>query len=219
MADPLPFRGAIFDLDGTLLDSMHVWSDIDVKFLHKRGLSVPPGYGAAIAPLTFRETSDYNIEFFHLNEKAEDIMAEWDRMAIDEYSHHVELKPHAKAYLQYLWQQGIRLGICTSNTPKLYTPALQRHGIFDWFDTIVGTDEAKRGKSFPEPFLLTAERLGLPPQDCIVFEDIPAAVRGALAAGMQVYGVYDKAAHDQEAEMRQLTQRFLYDFGELLPQK
>lgn len=210
-------KGAIFDLDGTLLDSMHVWSDIDIEFLHKRGFSVPEGYSEALAPLSFRQTAEYTIQYFQLDETPEAIMHEWNQMAIDAYSHQVQMKPHAKEYLQYLKEKGVRLGVCTALSKKLYVPALQNHGIFDWFDAIVSTDDVNKGKSYPEPYLLTATRLGLNPQDCMVFEDIPAGVNGALLAHMQVCGVYDEASKNSVEQMKTLAHHFIYDFGELLP--
>ncbi len=216
MPSPPPFAGAIFDLDGTLLDSMHVWQDIDVEFLAKRGFSVPPGYGESLAGLSFRETAEYTISVFGLKEDPEDIMQEWNRMAIEAYSHHVPLKPYAKEYLHYLRRQGVRLGVCTALSQKLYVPALLNHGIFDLFDALVSTDDVSRGKTFPDAYLLCASRLGLPPEQCAVFEDILPAIRGALAARMQVYGVYDPAAEDKET-IQAVTRRYIRDFSELLP--
>ncbi len=209
---------AIFDLDGTLLDSMHVWSDIDVEFLRKRNiLKVPKAYSQALASLSFRETAEFTIDYFSLDEQPDDIMHEWNQMAIEAYSHHVQLKPHAKEFLQFLRSKNIRLGVCTALSQKLYVPALQNHGIFDWFDAIVSTDDVNKGKSYPEPYQLTAVRLGVSPEDCVVFEDIPEAVTGAQKARMQVCGVYDNASAHKEQQMRLLCDRYIFSFSELLP--
>ncbi|MDD5952205.1 MAG: HAD family phosphatase [Oscillospiraceae bacterium] len=216
--DDFHFRGAIFDLDGTLLDSMHIWPDIDVEFLRRRGIfAVPPDYSEALSSLSFRETAEYTIRRFQLPEQPEDLMHEWNQMAIDAYSHQVQLKPHAKEYLQFLREKGVHLGICTALSKKLYVPSLQHHQIFDWFDTIVSTDDVNKGKSYPEPYLLTAARLGLSPEDCVVFEDIPEAVSGALQARMRVCGVYDESSKNKVEQMQLLCHKFIYDFGELLP--
>ena len=206
------FLGAIFDLDGTLLDSMHVWSDIDVAFLKKRGLGVPKGYAETLAPLTFRETAEYTIDLFHLKETPEAVMAEWNHMAVDAYSREVEMKPHAREYLTRLKQMGVRLGVCTALSPELYVPALEHHGILRWFDAIVTTDEVNSSKSLPRPFLATAERMRVMPEKCLVFEDIPAAAQGALDAGMTVCGVYDDDKF--KTEMQSLCRYFIYDFSE-----
>ena len=78
MDNTLGFQGAIFDLDGTLLDSMHVWKEIDLEFLAKRGFDVPLGYSESLAGLSFRETAEYTIATFGLKENPDDIMQEWN---------------------------------------------------------------------------------------------------------------------------------------------
>ena len=214
----LQFQAAIFDLDGTLLDSHHVWPDIDVKFLLKRGISpVPEDYSENLASLTFRETAEYTIERFQLNEQPEDLMQEWNQMALDAYSHEVQMKPFAREYLDHLRNRGVRLGVCTALPKKLHIPCLQNLGIYDWFDTIVSTDDVTKGKSHPEPFLLTAVRLGVSPKDCVMFEDTPAAISGALQAGMRVCGVHDIGNEKHTALIKTLADHYISDFSELLP--
>lgn len=212
----LGFEGAIFDLDGTLLDSMHVWKEIDLEFLAKRGFSVPLGYSESLAGLSFRETAEYVIATFGLNETPDDIMQEWNRMAIEAYRHKVRLKPHAKDYLLWLRERGVRLAVCTALSQKLYVPALQNNGIYELFDAFVSTDDVDRGKNFPDAYLLAAARLGIPPPDCAVFEDILPAVRGALAAHMQVYGVFDPSSEADREQIEAITQGYLYDFSEMM---
>ena len=97
------------DLDGTLLDSMRVWDDIDVAFLKKRGLEVPPDYQEAITPLGFLEAARYTIRRFGFPETPEELIQEWHQMAVDAYTYEVELKDGAAEYLRYLKEKGIRL--------------------------------------------------------------------------------------------------------------
>lgn len=213
------FKGAIFDLDGTLLDSMDVWKNIDIEFLAKRGLEVPPGYGDEILAMSFRETAEYTIARFGLNEQPDDVMHEWNQMAIEAYSHHVQLKTDAKEYLLQLKAQGIRLGVCTALSQKLYLPCLQNNDIYELFDTCISTDDVSRGKSYPDAWLLCAARLGIDPHHCMTFEDVLPAIKGAKSAHMQICGVYDKYADKDRAEILRLSDYYINSFTELLKNK
>lgn len=212
----MKFKGAIFDLDGTLLDSMDVWKNIDITFLKKRGLTVPPGYSDEILAMSFRETAEYTIKRFQLNEQPDDIMHEWNQMAIAAYSHNVQLKTGAKQYLYQLKAQGIRLGVCTALSQKLYLPCLQNNGIYELFDACISTDNVSCGKNHPDAWLLCAARLGIAPQDCIAFEDVLPAILGAKSAHMQICGVYDSYADKDKAEIIRLSDYYIYSFNELI---
>ena len=177
------FKGAIFDLDGTLVDSAHVWSDIDREFLGKRGFGVPEDYCKAISVLNFRSGAEYTKARFGLEEPIEDIMQEWQDMAQYHYAHLIELIPGAGEYLRELHSQGVRLALATASARALYEPVLRRHGIWDLFTAFATTEECQRGKGFPDVYLLAARRLGLEPGDCAVYEDLPEGVRGAKDGG------------------------------------
>ncbi len=210
------FEAAIFDLDGTLLDSMEVWKQIDHAFLTKRGLAVPPGYGEEIAAMSFRETAEYTIARFGLSEQPEQVMQEWNEMAVAAYGKQVRLKPGAKEYLHKLKKQGVQLGICTALSQKLYVPCLQNNGIYPLFDTYVSTDDVSCGKSKPDAWLLCAARLGATPQNCMVFEDILPAIQSAKQAHMQICAVYDKYSQKDKPEILKLCDRYIHSFYELL---
>ena len=133
-------------------------------------------------------------------------------MAVYAYGNTVQMKPGAKEYLFKLHERDIKLAIATSSTPELYEPALRNNGIYDWFDAICNSKEAGCGKSRPDVFLLAAKKLGVRPQDCIVFEDILVAVKSAKSVGMTVYGIYEKSSEDDWEQIKQTADGVFLDF-------
>lgn len=193
-ANEIPFKAALFDLDGTLLDSMYVWERVDELFFEKRCIPRPENYGRAIAGKSYRESAEYTIEQFGLKERWEDIVEEWTRMAADEYAHRVALKPGALEYLRLLKRSGVKLAIATALPPSLYLLTLEHHALTDMFDAMCSTnDVGGRGKITGEVYRLAAERLGVDPGDCAVFEDVLDGIVGAKKAGMAAYCMKDAA--------------------------
>ncbi len=209
-------EGYLFDLDGTLLDSMGVWEQIDVDFLTRRNIPVPEDYAQAIAPMGFRRAAEYTIARFGFSQSPEEIMEEWHQMAVEQYAHHLSLKPGAKEYLEELKQQGKPLAVVTASYPELYQPALERGGVLDLFDTIVTVNQVPRGKGFPDIYLEAAKRIQVPPQQCAVFEDITQGIQGAKAADCLAVAVYDSANRGQWDQTKALADLSICSFEELL---
>jgi len=208
------YKAYIFDLDGTLLDSMGVWGQVDADFLAKRGIAVPPDYMDAISSMTFHEAAAYTIKRFSLPDGVEDLMREWNDMAAYAYGHTVKMKSHAKEYLITLREHGAKLAVATSLSAELCAPVLRNNGIDNFFDAICRTDEAGHGKSHPDVFLLTAKKIGVPVQDCLVFEDILAAVKSAKSIGMSVCAVYDKTSENDWDKIKTEADYAIFDFNE-----
>ncbi|MDR1135924.1 MAG: HAD family phosphatase [Clostridiales Family XIII bacterium] len=205
-------KAAIFDLDGTLIDSMGVWGKIDADFLAKRGIALPDDYAAKLSALGFREAAEYTIERFGFQESADMLIDEWNAMAIDEYTHRIALKPHAKEYLMELKERGIKLGVATSLHPALYEAVLKNNGVYDYFDVICSTGEVARGKEFPDVFLRAAELMNTAPGSCLVFEDLLQAMRAAKLAGMKICGVFDASSNAHWEEIQRLADGVILDF-------
>ncbi|MCL2420664.1 MAG: HAD family phosphatase [Defluviitaleaceae bacterium] len=203
-------KAHIFDLDGTLIDSMGLWVEIDRQFLTKRGIPFPTGadydrYVEATVPLSPTETAAHTIQFFGLTETVEAVTREWHEQAVDAYSNTIPLKPYAKEYLQALRAKGAKMAIATSSPENLCMPALRNHDMLDLFDAVCLSEEVGCGKNRPDVFLLAAKRLGVAPEDCMVYEDSLVAIKTAKSVGMTVCAVYDEASAKNWEEIRQIA--------------
>lgn len=205
------FKGHIFDLDGTLTKSNHVWSKIDEEFLGKRGIEVPEDYFKQVSAMNFEQAAVYTNDRFSLGENIQDIMKEWFDMAVYEYTNVIGLCGNAGEYVRCLKDQGRKIALATASTEELYRPVLKRNGILDCFDCFVSTEQVKRGKGFPDVYELAAEKLGLDAQDCVVYEDIVEGIKGAKAGDFfAVACLNDHYSHDWE-EMRDIADEIVED--------
>lgn len=211
-------KAFLLDMDGTMLDSMGMWYDIDVEFCHRHGYEMPVTLQKEIEGLSFTETAVYIKKRFQMPETIEEIMAEWDDMAYDQYAHHVALKSGVKEVLDWAKENGIRLGIGTSNAKVLAYAALNQHGLRDYFSCILTSDEVPNGKPAPDIYLKLAERLGVVPGACVVYEDLPAGLTAGNAAGMLTAGVEDSYSKDMREEKRQLADIYIDSYEDWLAQ-
>lgn len=209
-------KAVIFDLDGTLADSMWVWSEIDREFFRRHDLVFPDSLNAQIEGMGFTETAQFFVDHFSLKESVEEIKHLWNEMAVEKYRSKVPLKPGAREFIKILKQNGIKTGIATSNSLLLVETFLETSGISSGIDAVTTVCEVDRGKPAPDVYLITAEKLCTDPADCFVFEDVPMGIRAGKNAGMSVCAVEDAYSAAQREEKRRLADDYITDFTELL---
>jgi len=204
-----------FDLDGTLIDSNGVWKQVDRDFLAKRGIPYTHAYYEGVAHTALPMAAEFTKEYCKLAESCEEIIAEWMEMSRDMYSH-VPLKPGVRAFLKQCKAEGRRMAIITSSVPEHCYTALKKLDLEKYFENVTFAQQAGLHKKFPDVWLQAAEKNGVRPEDCTVFDDSLAACQGARLAKMRVVGVHDKFFNGDEREMRAFCDVYIESFEELL---
>ena len=212
-------KAVLFDLDGTLVDSMWMWKDIDIEYLGKRGFDLPGELQKDIEGMSLTETATYFKNRFELPESLEEIKKEWMDMARDKYCHQVPLKPGAKEFLLYLKEHQIRTGIASSNGIELVHAVLQAQGVDQYLDSVHTCCDVKRGKPNPDIYLLVAEELDVKPEECLVFEDIPMGILAGKRAGLRTCALEDVFSRDQMNEKRHLADYYIQDYYDVLQER
>lgn len=206
----------IFDIDGTLIDSMWVWTDIDDIFLEKYNLTEPEGFHEGMEGKSYSETAQYFLDLFpELPHTREEIEVEWNQMAFEIYTTKIQLKKGAFDFIKDMREAGMKLGIATSNARDLAEGVLVNNKVFDYFDSVWTSDEAKAGKPAPDVYLKVAESLEVNPERCLVFEDVPKGIMAGKNAGMKVCAVEDVFSKPQEDLKRELADYYIQDFDDI----
>ena len=208
-------KAVLFDLDGTLVDSMWVWRSIDIDYLGSIGKELPDDLQKCIEGMSFTETAEYFKKRFELSEDVETIKSIWNEMAFKRYTTEVNLKKGARDFLSRLKKDNIMLGIASSNSETLIRGVLNAQGILADFDAITTSCEAGAGKPAPDIYLLAAKKLNVTPSECLVFEDITMGIMAGKAAGMTTVAVEDDYSRDCRHEKAKLADYYIWDYTEI----
>lgn len=208
------YDGFIFDLDGTLIDSNSVWEKIDRIVLEQNNVYVSQAELNALAAMTYEEV----LVFFKekgLDYSLDELKDTFDSLAVKEYRYNIFLKDGVREYLETLKKLGKKLALATASPKRLYEPVLRNNCIYGMFDAFVTADEAGASKEQPDIYLLAAEKLGVFPSRCVVFEDILKGIISAKSAGMTAVAVYDKYSSEDFVSMRSIADKFIMSFEEM----
>ncbi len=185
--------GIIFDVDGTLLDSMEMWRNLDYEFLEGMGITPDSDYTEAVNKMTLKEGVAYTKERYHLPMSEEDILETIRGMAKEFYYNRAELKPWVKEFLEILSLKNIPMTIATSSQKDFISHALERNGVARFFSGIFSGSDLGINKTKPDLFLMAAESIGAEPEYTWVFEDSYHALETAKRAGFKTAAVYDQS--------------------------
>lgn len=208
-------EAVIFDLDGTLIDSMWVWQRVDEEYFARFNIEQPKDFNLAIEGKSFRETAEFFKKRFQLPLLVEEIEDDWNRMAWDKYKHEVPLKKGVMKFLQFLKKKNIKMGIATSNSRELVELVTKANGIRDFFDYICTATEVQKGKPEPDIYLRVAKGLNKNPKKCLVFEDVVNGIIAGKRANMKVCAVYDEASKDSTHQKIKYADYYVENFTDI----
>ena len=209
-------KACIFDLDGTLVDSMWMWPDIDREYLNRFEIEYDDNLKNEIDGISFHETAVYFKNKFGISDSVEKICKDWEDMAYDKYKYEVKEKPGCKKFLEHIRSKGIKMGIATSNNRSMVDVVLESLNMKDFFEVITTSDEVKRGKPAPDVYLTTANLLNVEPKNCLVFEDVVAGIMAGKSAGMKVCAIEDDFTKEVRQKKKELSDYYIVDYSELL---
>lgn len=206
----------LFDLDGTILDSLKIWNDIDLLFFKNHNLIMGEDYHIAIAPLTIEETATYTKNTYKLDIDEEQIMKEWSDLAIKEYAENVNLKKGVKEFLDYLKNKNVHLAIATSCNEEMFKPCLERYGIVSYFEHFYTSQNLKINKSNANFFKEILNEYKIEPDQILFFEDSLASMKCAKSLGFNVVAVMDKKWEKQKEEIIASSDDQIEDFSQFI---
>ena len=208
-------KAAIFDVDGTLLDSMPVWTYFARNFLRRSGVPVRDDADDVVRYMCLRETAEFFIEDCGVSGTVEEVMSRCNEMLEEAYFHKVQPRDGIIQLLSYLKENSIPTYIATATDRYLVEAAVKRCGIDRFFDGIITCTEAGAGKTKPDIFYKAAQYMGSDPGDTWIFEDALHAVTTAKAAGFKVCTVYDESEADHMEELAAMSDIYIENFNQL----
>lgn len=211
----MDFKNAIFDLDGTLLDSMPVWDNIGVEYLKEKGINPPDNLQEILKPMGFVQCAEYFIHTLGLKMTVLDVVGEINDLVEYKYRHVIPLKENVKDFLEKLKRKSINICVATAMDKELALAAIKRTGINKYFSFIETCGELHLNKDTKEFFLQTAKRLHAKPSETIVFEDTLHSIISAKDAGFFVVGVYDLSSISDTYKIKEVCDKYITSFSEM----
>ena len=204
-------KGAIFDLDGTLLDSMFIWDTIGEEYLRSLGKEPHEDLKETFMTLTLEEAAEYYREHYGVTLSVQEIVDGVNSMVEQTYRTKVTLKPGIAEYLAWLKENGVRMCVATVTDRYLVEETLERLGVHHYFSEIFTCAEVGFGKDKPIIYQKALEHLGTAKEETCVFEDMLFALNTAKTDGFPTVGVYDRHEVHQD-ELKGLADHYVLDF-------
>ncbi len=209
-------KAAIFDADGTLIDSMHVWDGIGERYLKSLGIEPETDIDKIISDMSFADSCAYMIKTYGIEKSVPRMIKEISEMVADKYRFEIPLKTGVLKYLKKLSAENVKICVLTASERGYITECFERLGIIQFISFIMTCSEEGLDKNSPKIFHRAADRLGVNGQEITVFEDSLNAIASAKKGGYKVCAVYDDSAEKYKSEISKISDMYIRDFGELL---
>ncbi|WMJ83614.1 HAD family hydrolase [Oscillospiraceae bacterium LTW-04] len=203
---------AIFDMDGTLIDSMPAWRGLGKNFLLSRGITPPDDLRKIIAPMTLQQSAEY-FKTLGVKGKTDAIVKALNSYMRTQYETAIEPRENVAQYLEAIKAAGVRCCVATATDEALARTCLGRLDLLKYFEFIVSCEDIGVGKTSPAVYHAAAERLGAAPADIAVYEDVPYAAETAKQAGYYVVGVYDPSAERHQERLKLTIDEYIADYA------
>jgi len=207
-------KAAIFDVDGTLLDTMPVWTTSGVRYLRSLGIEAESDLPEILFKMTVDMAALYMKETYGLSQSVEEICRGVLDLVEGFYREEATFKPGARELLEELKEAGVPMAIATSTHKHCILAAFDRLGYTAYFDGILTCPEMGTHKSEPDIFFEAARIMNVKPEETWVFEDGLYAVKTAKKAGFKTVGIYDEVSKADQQELEALSDRYVKDLGE-----
>ena len=209
-------KGIIFDLDGTLIDSMTMYRSLSKNYLRKFDIELDEDVAHKLTVMDLATSINYLIDYYDLKKDPIEVYNDYQEMIIDFYSNRVEFKEAAEETLKHYIEKGYTLALGTATQRHLLAHVFKRLELEKYFDYIQSVEDIEISKSKREFFDILAQKMGIENQEIMVYDDAPYALVAAKEAGMQTTAVYDVTAEKAWEDIKAKNDYHIKSFKEVL---
>ena len=208
-------KGAIFDMDGTLLDSMHIWSEVGLMFLKSKGVEPPEGIEDEFVKMSMVQAAEYYIKNIDPDETVTGIVKEVNKLVEGFYYNEVLNKEGVTEFLEFLKSRGVKMCVATATDRHLVEKALERNGILKYFSEIFTCTSVGAGKDTPVIYDVAMEHLGTDKENTFIFEDALYAIETARKADYAIVGIKDISEKANPETVKNLCDYYVENYSEI----
>ena len=210
---------AIFDLDGTLVDSMPYWETSAVKLLEKEGIKAEENLCDKFLSMSLPESADYLIKTYSLNYSNEEICHKIDDIMLENYINYVNIKPHIIDLLESFYNLGIKMAVASSTDRELIVACLKKLSLDKFFSFITTSTEIGKSKQHPDIYIKCANYFNVAYNETMIFEDLPYGIIATKSLGFITVGLYDKTSEKHQKTLEKYSKYYFKNIDESFVKK